>query len=60
MRKNILLLVTTLALTACHHDQPANNAGPMQKAGAAVDHGAQNVKDATEDAAHDVKEDLKK
>jgi hypothetical protein len=58
--KIIGLLLFALVCSACHHDQPPNNAGPMQKAGAAVDRGAENVHDAAKDAAHDVKEDLKK
>ena len=50
-----------LSLVACRHrDAPANDPGPMQKAGAAVDHAAGNAKDAVKDTGHDVKEDVKK
>ncbi len=50
-----------MAAVGCrHHDAPANDPGPMQKAGAAVDHAAGNAKDAVKDTGHDVKEDVKK
>ena len=53
-------VLAVFATMACHHDEPPQNAGPVQKAGAAVDHTAGNVKDAVKDTGHDVKQDLKK
>lgn len=57
-----LVCFATFAVAACHHDRAVNNPdpGPMQKAGAAVDHAAHNVKDAAKDTGHDVKQDLSK
>ena len=53
------LAALTLALgsTACHHtDTPAE--GPAEKAGAPIDRGAKDTKDAVKDSAHDVKRDV--
>ena len=54
-----MMLAAVLAV-ACHHDRPAEDAGPVQKAGAKVDHAAHNVKDAAKDTGHDIKHDLTK
>jgi hypothetical protein len=53
-------VLAACAVAGCHHGSPPQNPGPMQKAGAAVDHAAGNVKDAAKDTGHDVKEDVKK
>lgn len=61
LMRTVTLLVAGLMLVACHHnDAPANDPGPMQKAGASVDHAAGNVKDAAKDTGQDVKSDLSK
>ena len=57
----LTLLAAGLVVAGCHHkDAPANDPGPMQKAGSAVDHAAGNVKDAAKDTGSDVKNDLSK
>ncbi|MGH7285134.1 MAG: hypothetical protein ACRELY_26725 [Polyangiaceae bacterium] len=55
-----VMLATVVAAGACHRQAPPEHAGPVQKAGAAVDHAARNVKDAAKDTGHDVKRDLTK
>jgi hypothetical protein len=48
-------LTFMLASSACHH---TDDAGPAQSAGAKIDKGAQDTKDAVKDSAHDVKKDV--
>ncbi len=55
-----VMCAVVVAIGACHHDRPPSDAGPVQKAGAHVDHAARNVKDAAKDTAHDIKHDITK
>lgn len=55
-----VMFAAVLAVGACHHDRPPSDAGPVQRAGAHVDHAATNVKDAVKDTGHDIKHDLTK
>ncbi|MES1173622.1 MAG: hypothetical protein ABUL62_04765 [Myxococcales bacterium] len=43
-----------LVCFACSHDKPANDPGPAQKAGAALDRGAEDAKEGTKKAANKV------
>jgi hypothetical protein len=45
---------------ACSTNKPANDAGPAQKAGAAVDQGAEDAKEAAKKAGHRVGEATEK
>jgi hypothetical protein len=51
----LMSLSLMLASSACHHE-PAE--GPAEKAGAKIDKGAQDTKDAVKDSKDDVKRDL--
>ena len=56
-------IVACCALTlacACSHQKPANDPGPMEKAGAAVDEGAEDTKDAAKKAGNKVGEATEK
>ena len=56
-----LLLAACCALAfGCSTNKPANDAGPAQKAGAAVDEGAHDVKESAKEAGEKVDEATEK
>jgi hypothetical protein len=59
-RSWLVVGLISVGAMACHRSAPPQSPGPMQKAGAAVDHAAGNVKDAAHDTGQAVKNDLKK
>jgi len=59
--KSITLAILSCALVfACSRDKPANDPGPAQKAGAAVDRGAEDAKEAAKKAGQKVGEATEK
>ena len=61
MKSLLLFMVASGALAlACGSQKPANDPGPAQKAGAAVDEAAQDTKEGAKKAAHKVGEATEK
>jgi len=59
--KSITIALLSCALVfGCSTNKPANDAGPAQKAGAAVDEGAEDAKEATKKAGNEVGEATEK
>jgi hypothetical protein len=57
-QSTLAALAIALGASACHSEPPPQ--GPAEKAGAKVDHAADDTKDAVKDTAHDVKKDADK
>ena len=61
MMKSTLLAATACVFAfACSSQQPAKEPGPMEKAGAAVDEGAEDAKDSAKNAGEKVGEATEK
>lgn len=60
MRLHTLTLVGCLLASACANHKPANDPGPAQKAGAAVDEGAHDAKESAKKAGEKVGEATEK
>jgi len=61
MKSLTLMLFIGCALAfGCSRDKPANDPGPAQKAGAAVDEGARDAKDSAKKAGEEVGEATEK
>jgi hypothetical protein len=58
--KSLALVAACCALFACSSQKPANDPGPAQKAGAAVDQGAEDAKESSKKAANKVGEATEK
>ncbi|MEI9948568.1 MAG: hypothetical protein WDO74_06170 [Pseudomonadota bacterium] len=60
MKSLQLLFVTSALAIGCSNSKPANDPGPAQKAGAAVDEGARDAKESAKEAGEKVGEASKK
>jgi hypothetical protein len=61
MKLLTLVVFSSYALVfACSSNKPANDPGPAQKAGAAVDEGARDAKESAKEAGEDVGEATEK
>ncbi len=58
--RSLVVAAGVLLLVACSSQKPANDPGPAQKAGAAVDQGAEDAKDTAKKAGEKVGEATEK
>jgi hypothetical protein len=56
----LLACSVVAACLACSTEKPANDPGPAQKAGAAIDHGAEDAKESAKKAGNKVGEATEK
>lgn len=60
MKLLTLAFCSCALLLGCRHDKPANDPGPAQKAGAAIDEGAEDAKESAKKAGKKVGEATEK
>jgi hypothetical protein len=60
MKLTTRALFSCALVCGCSHDKPAKEPGPMEKAGAAVDEGAEDAKDSAKEAGKKVGEATEK